>query len=416
MPFFKKSKKNQKSGNNLKRTKSDLEKSKKEIEEQKKALEEAKQKEIKLKKKIKGEKITKVKKRTKIGFRHKKEEPIIKEKTPYHEKIETETAEIEDSSFPEPESEIESTEEKIEVFQDEKPSEEESNAPEEKKKQWTPSKKKKIIIPKDMKDKPVFLEDTGEKLGTVFDMIYDGEKKLIGYKIKDKKSDSVLSFPADQFDESKDGLIFVQSWYTNALKILEQLEFKERVSPELTTLLSEDTITNEELYNIFVKHDDQMVNYIDEAVSLKELLHQRLRVLENQRLTLKDGLMDLTEKRLIKDIDRREFSEDVANHRHKVNVLDVNIKKCKDLLKRLGTTSFGKLGTQINTQTGIEDKSQFMRKPEKSQDDTDLALAEEIENPYKQKYDDMKQRFEQLQEDYNELKLAVEKLIAKDEL
>jgi hypothetical protein len=114
---------------------------------------------------------------------------------------------------------------------------------------------------------------------------------------------------------------------------LERLEFKERVSPELTTLIGDDTITDEELYNIFVKHDDQMVNYIDEAVSLREHLNQRLRVLEKQHLALKDSLMDLTEKRLIKEIDRREFPENLSNHRRKVNVLEVNIKKCKDLFK-----------------------------------------------------------------------------------
>jgi hypothetical protein len=159
-----------------------------------------------------------------------------------------------------------------------------------------------------------------------------------------------------------------------------------------------------------------MVNYIDEAVSLKELLHQRLKVLEKQRLALKDSLMDLTEKRLIKDIDRREFSESVTNHRRKVNVLDVNIKKCKDLLKRLDDTSFGKLGKNISTQTLMEDKSQYSKTPEDTKEDSKLVLAEEIENPYKQKYNDIKERFEQLREDYNELKSAVEKLITKDEL
>jgi len=424
MAFFKKTKKNQKKNNGFTRAETELKKTKKEIKEKKKALKEAQEKErtkeLELKKKMKRDKNKeiKVKKRTKIGFRHKKKETPQKDTTSQHkkdeqesEKIEPETAQIEDSSFPEHESESET-----DVFQDEIPDEKELDTlKKDKDKQWPTSKKKKIIL-RDMKGKPVFLEDTGEKLGTVFDMIYDGEKKLIGYKIKDKKTESVLSFPVDQFDEDKDGLIFVQNWYINSLKILERLEFKEKVSPELTTLIGDDAISDEELYNIFVKHDDQMVSYIDEAVSLKELLHQRLKVLEKQRLALKDSLMDLTEKRLIKDIDRREFSESVTNHRRKVNVLDVNIKKCKNLLKRLDDTSFGKLGKNISTQTLIEDKSQYPKTPEDTKEDSKLVLAEEIENPYKQKYNDIKERFEQLQEEYNELKSAVEKLIAKDEL
>ena len=58
----------------------------------------------------------------------------------------------------------------------------------------------------------------------------------------------------------------------------------------------------------------------------------------------------------------------------------------------------------------------FRKKPEGSHEKADLILAEEIKNPYKQKYDDIKLRFNQLQEEYNELKSAVEKIIAKDEL
>jgi len=280
-------------------------------------------------------------------------------------------------------------------------------------KKWATSKKKKKILPVDMKGKPVYLEDTGEKLGTVFDTIYDGHKQLVGYKIKDEKTKSTLTFPVDQFDDCKDGLIFVQGWYTKAQKTLEQLEFKERVSPELTTLLADDTISNEELYNIFVKHDDQMAHYIEEAVSLRELIIQRLKVLEKQRLALKDSLMDLTEKRLIKDVDRREFSEDVMKHRRKVNVLDVNIKKCKEILKRLDETSFGKLGAHIITQTGISHTDVY-KKPEKI--GNSLILTEEIETPYKQKYMDIKERYDHLEEEYNELKIAVEKLISKNEL
>ena len=63
----------------------------------------------------------------------------------------------------------------------------------EKKEEWSKSKRK-ALIKKDMKGKTVFLEDTGEKIGTVFDAIYDGKGDLIGYKIKDNKSESILSF------------------------------------------------------------------------------------------------------------------------------------------------------------------------------------------------------------------------------
>ena len=370
-----------------------------------------------------------VKKKTKIGFGCKKKENIQKNVIPKNKKIDELLVEMEgemtseEKSIPfEPVDENGLEDEKTDIFSEDllKLNEEEtSGSVKEQERQWSSYKKKKKLLPKDMKGKPVFLEHTGEKLGIVFDMMYDGEKRLIGYKIKDKKTDTVLCFPLDQFDETKDGLIFVQGWYTKAMKTIGQLEFKKCVSPELTTLLSDDATSNEELYNIFVKHDDQMANFIEEAVALKELLNQRLNVLEKQRLALKDDLMDLTERRLIKDIDRREFSEDIMKHRHKVNVLDVNIKKSKELLRRLDKTSFGKLGKYIVANIDEKDRTRYIGTYAEEKDhgrDSNLVYADEIENPYKQKYDNIKERFDQLQENYNELKAAVEKLFEKGEL
>jgi hypothetical protein len=289
------------------------------------------------------------------------------------------------------------------------------------------AKKKKTLITPDMKNKPVYLEDTGEKLGIVFDTIYDKDKNIVGYKIKDGKSEAILSFPVNQFDLTNEGLIFVPGWYTNALKIIEKLEFKDRISPEITALLSDDTVTNEELYDIFVKHDDEMVEYIDDAKSLHDMINSRLKVLEKQRIALKDDLMDLTEKRLIKDIDRREFSEDVMKHRRKVNILDLNINKCKELIKRLDNTSFGIIG-----KSSLVDDSKRLRdahppKLEKNlfenflnQSEKKVAIAPNVQaknrDEYKDRYLQLKNQYEQLEEDYHELKVAIDKLLSKSDL
>ena len=277
----------------------------------------------------------------------------------------------------------------------------------EKKEEWSKSKRK-ALIKKDMKGKPVFLEDTGEKIGTVFDAIYDGGGNLVGYKIKDNKSESILSFSLDQFGEDKVGLIFVPSWYTKGVKTIEKLEFKDRISPELTWLLNDRTITEEELYNIFVKHDDIIANYMEESVALRELLSSRLKILERERLTLKEDLMDLTEKRLIKDIDRRKFSEVVMEHRRKVNVLDVNIKKCKELLERLEQTSFGILSSNISSK--VEKKNHEHHKKYESVEKNDTIVFDEIEKS-NNKYNDIKTEYDELQEECNNLKAALENKI-----
>ncbi len=315
-----------------------------------------------------------------------------------------------------PEPEIDAL---LDMLSDEK---EQDSPKENKESEWGKSKKRKILAPKDMKDKPVFLEDTGERLGTVFDMIYNAEKNLIGYRIKDDKTEAVLSFPLEQFEEDKKGLIFIPGWYTKAVKIIEKLEFKDRISPELTALLSDDTVSNEELYDIFVKHDNEMATYIEDALSVKEMLINRLKVLEKQRLSLKDELMDLTEKRLIKDIDRKQFAEDVMEHRRKVNILDVNITKCKELLRRLDHTSFGVLGDShliFDSDISLEG-TPYQRESNTVGKQGSIASQEKkdqiMEHSYREKYLSLKDRFDQLEDEYQELKVAVEKAFGRGEL
>jgi len=273
----------------------------------------------------------------------------------------------------------------------------------------TGKKKRHTLLQKDMKGKPVFLEDTGEKLGIVYDMMYDDAHHCIGYKIKDQRSDTVLSFPLDQFDEDKNGLIFLPSWYTKSMKTIEKFEFKDRISPDLSTLLVDNMITYDEIYQLFVQHDDELAHYLQEAKALKEILEKRLRVLEKQRLALKDNLIDLTERRLIKDIDRKEFSEDVLQHRRKANILDVNIEKTKQLLQRLEKTSFGLLSLRT---VPAEKTANHHATPTKAQKDDSYQYIDQ--NNYKYKYMSLRKQYQNLEQQYDELKIAVEKLMGND--
>ena len=269
------------------------------------------------------------------------------------------------------------------------------------------------ILQKNMKGKPVYLEDTGEKLGTVQDIRIDKQQNSTIYKIKDNKSDSILSFPKEQFQIEKDGLIFIPNWYLKALRDIEQFEFNDRVSPELLLILMDDAISFEELYEIFLRHDNEMAENIDHGKALLQILETRLRLLEKQRLETKDDLLNLTEKRLIKDIDRKQFSDDVAAHRRKVNILDINIKKTKELLDRLENTSIGKM---LLRSPDISDDFKI-KKEEESQEDKPKNIQQiQQDFQYKQRYENLKEQYTQLEQDYNELKQAVEKLFYKEEL
>ena len=127
-----------------------------------------------------------VKKKTKISFGRKKNKNLEKNviNTDKETKKEDVEAEIDEPELVHNVNSIE----KNDLIEDVFVSDQETETIEkEVGKQRSSTKKKKRILTKDMKDKPVFLEDTGEKLGIVHDMMYD-DNKIIGYKIKDKNN------------------------------------------------------------------------------------------------------------------------------------------------------------------------------------------------------------------------------------
>ena len=139
-----------------------------------------------------------IKKKRKIGIRNKgkkgpKESTKIKtkensEEPPENMRFTEDLPSAEKKGEPEKESEY------VDIFVNELPIEGKKSTSKTKKseEEWSQTKRKKIYQ-KDMSGKPVYLEDTGEKIGTVFGSIYDKERNLIGYKIKDNKSESILS-------------------------------------------------------------------------------------------------------------------------------------------------------------------------------------------------------------------------------
>ena len=209
--------------------------------------------------------------------------------------------------------------------------------------------------------KTVYLEDTGEKLGIISDTINDNKGKLLGLKIKtnekkltwfnkyDLDNSGELSFPVNQFYLDKRGIIFLPSWYINAKKSIDEIELYEKTSPDFFNLVTDNGF-DEELYILLTKQDDKFAEYVKESISLRKLFNSQIKLISDHRKKLIDELSDIMKKRLIEEIDRRKFSEIVSKTRRKVNILDLNIGKCKKLLNRLDKTSFGKITKNINYQ------------------------------------------------------------------
>jgi hypothetical protein len=196
--------------------------------------------------------------------------------------------------------------------------------------------------------KPVFLQDTGEKLGFVDEIIYDENKKITGYKIKDIRSDTILEFSDEQFDADKRGLILIPSWYNKIIKTIEKLEFVDRTYPELKSFLVYDTF-DDDVFDFVVNDDQDISGYIKECKKLRWILDRQISILEKKRLTLADKTMDLTKKRLIEDMNRKQYSDEIMKLRRETNIISENVERCKELLEKLNSTSIGMMCEKENT-------------------------------------------------------------------
>jgi len=104
-------------------------------------------------------------------------------------------------------------------------------------------------------------------------------------------------------------------------------------------------------------------------------------------------------------------------HRRKVNILDVNINKCKELMKRLDNTSFGSLGKNylVFDHRNKREDAIHRQKPDTGFKEKYNELPDhEVDQLYKDKYYELKEQFDQLEEDYQELKIAVDRLFDKN--
>jgi hypothetical protein len=205
----------------------------------------------------------------------------------------------------------------------------------------------------DVLGEEVYLEDTGEKLGVINDLVYNEKNKIFEYIVKDDSSNIEMNFPVEYFTQDKEGFIFTPGWYVNAVKTIEKIEFKEKTSPELTGLFTDD-FHNREYFDLIEKQDQDFNSYIEEGKDIRKMISVHVDLLEKRRNNIEKQLKDLTSKRLLEDIDRRGFSEQVNTLRKRWKLINLNIKRCNDLQKRFDNTVIGKLSN--NEMLSLEKK------------------------------------------------------------
>ena len=169
---------------------------------------------------------------------------------------------------------------------------------------------------------PVYFEDTGEFVGRVKKIIWNASGEAIGYEIEDDAK-QILYFPSDAFQKTRRGLIFAPLWYSEGLKLVSELEAKAKM-PDLHDFIARH-VGKEELYKIVEERHPSIKNYVEDVLMLKEALIERLNDLEIRKMKLRKELMELSGKRLLKEIGRREFAEAVIDARREMNIIEIGI-------------------------------------------------------------------------------------------
>jgi len=194
----------------------------------------------------------------------------------------------------------------------------------------------------DLRGENVFLSDTGDKLGTVKDMIYDENNNLKALKIINEDKDTTVNFSENQFYYGGKGLIFTPKWYINADEDVKKFEFLDKTHPEYVDIISKNDF-DEELFNIYLERDKEFSKNFSNAKNTYKMLKKQMEILEKKKEKLKEKTWDLTTNRLIEDLDRKSYSDEIKEIKRKANIYNINIKKYSDLIKRLENTSTGKI-------------------------------------------------------------------------
>ena len=262
-----------------------------------------------------------------------------------------------------------------------------------------PKKKHHPRLRKNTHGKPVYLQDNGNQIATVIDEIHDIKNKLQAYTIQDTETQQIYQIPAIHFDHQTNGLIYIPSWYTKGKTLVDHLEFTDRINPVLKLLITDETTQPQDLHETFIKDDHELQQYLQQTQTTHKMLTTRLTLLQKERTTIKQYIFDLIEQRLIKDIPRKEFADNIQQHRQKATLLDLQITRCQNLIKQLNNTSLGLYlqKTQPTTQ-----------QPQPINNQTHEY------NSLQKKYTQLKHQYQEIQEKYTHLKESIEKLLEKE--
>jgi hypothetical protein len=191
--------------------------------------------------------------------------------------------------------------------------------------------------------KSVFLNTDDEKLGDIIEIISNQNNQTIGYKVKENKSEKVLYLFVEHCSQQKNNYICTPDCFTIPSKAIEGLEFSDNINPDIISLSKDNIASKGELEKIYIEQDGKLRKKINHLYALNKMVQGSLYVLKKQHILIEDSLKEVQKKRAENMISQEQYIQMALPCYQMLRGINQNIKKYRELTKRLTQTSLGKL-------------------------------------------------------------------------
>jgi len=191
--------------------------------------------------------------------------------------------------------------------------------------------------------KSVFLNTDDEKLGDIIEIIHDQNNQIIGYKVKEDKSEKELHLFAEHCRQQKHNYIYKPNCFTIPSTVIEEFEACDNINPDIILLLKDNIVSKDEWEKIYIQQDDEVRKNINHPYALDKTIQSSLHILKKQYILVEDKLKELQKKKVENMISQKQYLQMTRPYHQMLEDINQNIKKYQNLTKRLTNISSKKI-------------------------------------------------------------------------
>ncbi len=181
---------------------------------------------------------------------------------------------------------------------------------------------------------PVYLQENGELLGYVTNLVKNKGGDITGYLVD---SDGVeMRFPKENITKIEGGFIYQPIWYTDSKELLERLKAEETLNPGLKL----DGVPEAKAKRLIKDAGGDLHKTVEEAKNTVKILIEKESSLKEQRDSLREKINDIAGTRMLGGSNRREFALTIIDLKRKTQIIESNLNKVQELLEGFRKSPF----------------------------------------------------------------------------